>query len=160
MNPADLFDALEPLVLYLTAAFGAFLAALWLSLVFWTWRDIRRRSHDRLVRVLAPLVVLLLSLPGLVVYLILRPPQTIEEEYQDTLEEEALLSDIEEQPFCPGCGRRVQAEWQLCPHCHTRLRKPCGRCGRLLELPWNICPYCGQAAQTQAASERAELSAG
>jgi RNA polymerase subunit RPABC4/transcription elongation factor Spt4 len=157
MDPIALINALEPIALYLTAAFGAFLAALWLALTFWTWRDIRRRSHDRIVRVLAPLVVLLLSLPGLIIYLILRPPQTIEEEYQDTLEEEALLSDIEEQPFCPGCGRRVQAEWQLCPHCHTRLRKPCSRCSRLLELPWNICPYCGQPAL--ATAERSDESA-
>jgi RNA polymerase subunit RPABC4/transcription elongation factor Spt4 len=158
MNPGDLLNALGPLALYLTAAFGAFLAALWLSLVFWTWRDIRSRTHDRVIRIVAPLIVLLLSLPGLVIYWILRPNQTIEEEYQHTLEEEALLTGIEEQPFCPGCGRRVMADWQLCPHCHTRLRKPCSRCARLLELPWNVCPYCGQAAQ--GSQERAETSPG
>ena len=156
MNPGDLFNALGPLALYLTAAFGAFLAALWLSIVFWTWRDIRGRTHDRVIRIVAPLIVLLLSLPGLVIYWILRPNQTIEEEYQHTLEEEALLTGIEEQPFCPGCGRRVMPDWQLCPHCHTRLRKPCSRCGRLLELPWNVCPYCGQAVQ--GSQERAEAS--
>ena len=34
------------LALLLTAWGGAFLAALWLSLVIWTYRDIRRRARD------------------------------------------------------------------------------------------------------------------
>ena len=29
----------------------AFLAALWLSLIFWTNRDIRKRSRDRAMRI-------------------------------------------------------------------------------------------------------------
>ena len=72
-------------VLFLTAWGGAFLAALWLSLVIWTYRDIRQRARDPLARILAVLVVAVLFLPGIVVYLILRPPRTLEEEYQHTL---------------------------------------------------------------------------
>ena len=80
-------------------AFGAaFIAALWLSLVIWTYRDIRSRARDPLARVLAVLVVAVLFLPGLLVYAILRPARTLEEEYQRTLEEEALLQTIEEVP--------------------------------------------------------------
>ena len=132
--------------LYLTAFFGAFLAALWLSLIFWTYRDIQARSHDRFVHIFAALVVTVLGPPGLVVYLVLRPPKTLDEAYQHTLEEEALLTEIEETPACPGCGRRTEAEWQICPNCHTRLKKPCARCDRLMELRWQICPYCGTPA--------------
>lgn len=135
--------ALDRVLLYLTAFLGAFLAALWLSLVFWAARDMRARSQDRLARLLAPIVVALLGPAGLVVYLILRPPRTLDETYQHTLEEEALLSEVEERPACPACGGRTQPEWQVCAHCHTRLRKPCSHCGRLLELPWQLCPYCG-----------------
>jgi RNA polymerase subunit RPABC4/transcription elongation factor Spt4 len=125
------------------AAFGAaFLAALWLSLIFWTFRDIRRRTRDPLVRILAALVVAILFLPGVLIYLILRPQRTIEEEYQQTLEEEAILQTIEETPLCPGCGRRISPEWIACPACHTRLRKRCLQCGKLMELSWNLCPYC------------------
>ena len=58
---------------YLTAFFGAFLAALWLSLIFWTLRDIRSRSHDKLVHILAAILVAVLNLPGIIIYLILRP---------------------------------------------------------------------------------------
>ncbi len=129
------------------AAFGAaFLAALWLSLILWTYRDIRSRSRDPLIRILALLVVAVLFLPGVLIYLILRPHRTLEEEYQRTLEEEALLQNIEDTPLCPGCTRRIQPDWQICPNCHTRLKKICHHCGRLMELPWNLCPYCGTPA--------------
>ncbi|MEW6178573.1 MAG: zinc ribbon domain-containing protein [Chloroflexota bacterium] len=129
------------------AAFGAaFLAALWLSLILWTYRDIRSRSRDPLIRILALLVSAVLFLPGVLIYFILRPPRTLEEEYQRTLEEEALLQTIEDTPLCPGCTRRIQADWQICPSCHTRLKKVCHHCGRLMELPWNLCPYCGTPA--------------
>jgi len=130
------------LLLILTGFGGAFLAALWVALVVWTYRDIRNRARDRLVHILAPLLVAVLNLPGVLVYLILRPQRTLEEEYQRTLEEEALLQEIEDQLLCPGCERRVKEAWQVCPNCQTKLRKACHSCGKLMELPWNICPYC------------------
>jgi RNA polymerase subunit RPABC4/transcription elongation factor Spt4 len=137
---------LSGFLLVLVVFGGAFLAALWLALVIWTWRDIRNRARDPLAQVLAVLVVAVLNLPGVLVYLILRPAHTLEEEYQRTLEEEALLASIEDQSLCPGCERRVRDDWQVCPNCHTKLKKGCPSCGKLMELPWNICPYCGTPA--------------
>jgi RNA polymerase subunit RPABC4/transcription elongation factor Spt4 len=139
-------SSLSNLLLILTAWGGAFVAALWLGLVFWTYRDIRSRARDPLARILAVLVVAVLFLPGIIIYLILRPSRTLEEEYQSTLEEEALLQAIEESPLCPGCGRRVKDNWMICPNCHTKLKKTCHKCGKLMELPWNLCPYCGTPA--------------
>ena len=147
----------DNLVLYLTAFSAAFLTALWLSLVFWTLRDIRSRAQDRVLHILAPAIVLLLGPAGLVIYLILRPRNTLDEIYQHTLEEEALLSEIEERPTCPGCSSRTQHDWQICPQCHTRLRKSCSSCGRLMELNWKLCPFCGKPAPgMQAVSETPE----
>jgi len=139
LDPAFLSNA----VLVLTALGGAFVVALWVSLVIWTYRDIRRRSRDPLVQILSALLVAVLNLPGILIYLILRPSRTVEEEYQRTLEEESLLQALEELPLCPGCERRVKEDWQVCPNCHTKLKKACHQCSRLMELPWNICPYCG-----------------
>jgi len=133
-------------LLVLTAFGAAFLAALWISLVVWTYRDIRARSRDPLVKILAAALVAVLNLPGVLIYLILRPPRTLEEEYQRTLEEEALLQALEDLPLCPGCERRVKDDWQVCPNCHTKLKKTCHNCSKLMELPWNICPYCGTPA--------------
>jgi RNA polymerase subunit RPABC4/transcription elongation factor Spt4 len=137
---------LSNLLLVLTAFGGAFVAALWIALVIWTFRDIRSRTRDTLLQILSTLLVTVLNLPGILVYLILRPPRTLEEEYQRTLEEEALLQALEDLPLCPGCERRVKDEWQVCPNCHTRLKKACHNCGKLMELPWNICPFCGVPA--------------
>jgi RNA polymerase subunit RPABC4/transcription elongation factor Spt4 len=88
-------------------------------------------------------VVAILNLPGILIYLILRPSQTLEQAYQEALEEEALLASIEESRQCPGCGGRVSKNWKVCANCHTRLRKACHNCSELLELPWQICPFCG-----------------
>jgi RNA polymerase subunit RPABC4/transcription elongation factor Spt4 len=137
---------LSNLLLVLTAFGGAFLAALWVSLVVWTYRDIRTRARDPLVQILSALLVAVLNLPGVLVYLILRPPRTLEEEYQRTLEEEALLQALEDLPLCPGCERRVKDAWQICPNCHTKLKKTCHNCSKLMELAWNICPFCGTPA--------------
>lgn len=137
---------LSSLVLVLTGFAAAFAASLWLSLLIWTYRDIRARTRSPMIRILAVLVIAILFLPGIIIYLILRPQQTLEDEYQHTLEEEALLQTVEDTPLCPGCGRRIKDDWMVCPHCHTKLRKPCHQCGKLMELPWNLCPYCGTPA--------------
>jgi hypothetical protein len=81
---------LSNIILVLTGFGAAFVAALWIALVIWTYRDIRARARDPLVQTLATLLVAVLSLPGILVYLILRPSKTLEEDYQKTLEEEAL----------------------------------------------------------------------
>ena len=110
---------ISKLTVFLTGWGAAFLIAFWLGLIFWTYRDIRSRSGDKLMQVLALLVVTILFLPGVLVYIILRPQNTIEEEYQKSLEEEALLHTIESSPHCPGCGKRTNPKWMVCPDCHT-----------------------------------------
>jgi RNA polymerase subunit RPABC4/transcription elongation factor Spt4 len=138
--------SLDTIITYTTmcvAVFSALLAALWLSLVIWTFRDMRSRSRDPFAQLLAALVVAALPIIGLIVYLILRPPETLADSYERALEEEALLQEIEDRPACPGCSRTVDRHWLLCPHCHTRLRKACPDCQALMELRWTLCPYCG-----------------
>jgi len=145
-------ESLSQFILFVIPAAGAVIAALWLALVLWTLRDMRARSRDPLAQAAAALMVAVLSIFGLVIYLMLRPRETLAEAYEHSLEEEALLQGIEEKPVCPGCGRPANAKWQVCPSCHTRLKKPCIACGEMLELPWNVCPYC--ATPQVAASDR------
>jgi len=125
------------------ALFGAFFLAFWVSLVIWTFRDVRSRSRDIFAQLLATLMVMVFNLPGLLFYFILRPQETLAEAFERSLEEEALLQDIEERLVCPGCKRKTQSDFIICPDCHTRLKKSCPNCRRLLHLKWNICPYCG-----------------
>ena len=48
-------------------------------------------------------MVAILNVPGLLIYIFLRPRETLSEAYERSLEEEALLQEIEEKPVCPGC---------------------------------------------------------
>ncbi|GAC1445917.1 MAG: hypothetical protein NVSMB52_08890 [Chloroflexota bacterium] len=130
---------IAPLV---AAGFVAFGAAVQFSIVVWTFMDIRARSRDKLVWVFATLLVLLFSVFGLVVYLILRPHETLMQAYERSLEEEALLQEIEERPICPNCRHRVESAYRICPNCLHKLRDICHNCERLVELDWTVCPYC------------------
>jgi RNA polymerase subunit RPABC4/transcription elongation factor Spt4 len=125
---------------------GAYLFAVYLGLVVWTWRDIRSRSRDLLTAFLSVLMVLLFNLPGLALYFVLRPRETTAEVYSRELEEEALLQEIEDRHTCPECERRVERDFQLCPWCRATLRNRCTACQKLLNLRWEICPYCGEEA--------------
>jgi len=133
--------------------------AVWIALIIWTFRDMRARSHDMFMQVLAALVIAVLNIPGLLVYFILRPRETLAEQYQRALEEEALLQGIENKQVCPGCSNPTRDDWRICPYCHTRLRKPCSNCGKLLDLPWTVCPYCEQTqVETSYQARRAAAS--
>lgn len=127
------------------------LAAFWLAMIVWAYRDIRSRSRDTFTHIGTLVLVALLTIPGLIIYLLIRPRETLSEAYERSLEEEALLQEIEEKPTCPGCGQRVQENWQACPHCFTRLKKPCIHCHQMLELSWQVCPYCTTPQQTASA---------
>ena len=49
------------------------LAAFWLAIVIWAYRDMRSRSRDPLAHWLVAIIVFLLSVPGLFIYILLRP---------------------------------------------------------------------------------------
>ncbi len=130
---------------YLTIALGCsgfLLLAVWLVVGIWTFRDARSRSRSGAAAVLATVMVLLIPIAGLVIYLLLRPRETLTEAYDRALEQEALLQQIEEPLSCPGCSRRVSEAWVVCPDCRTQLRQPCASCAQPLDLRWTICPYC------------------
>jgi len=131
---------------YISAAvfvIGAYIFALYAGLIVWTVRDIRRRSRDFMAQIMAVLLVGLFTVPGLLVYMLLRPQTTLAEEYERSLAEESLLQDVEEKRVCPGCRRQMDADFVVCPYCHQQLRLRCVGCGRLLNPDWDVCPYCG-----------------
>lgn len=136
-------DSLKGLLAIVVFFFVAFVVIFWLALVFWTWRDVRSRTQDTILQITATLLVAVFNLGGLFIYLIIRPRQTLAELYERQLEEESLLAEMTERQTCPTCHYRVDGDFQACPSCGTKLRRPCPRCERLLELKWNVCPYCG-----------------
>ena len=140
-------------VQFLLAIGIAYLIALWFALIAWTFRDIEARSRSVFTQVFSTLLVALFFVPGLMLYLILRPKETLDQAFQRALEEEYLLQDLDDLPLCQGCQRTVDPEFVLCPHCQTALRGPCPACSRLIDLRWNVCPYCAESV------DRSELGA-
>ena len=145
----NILEIARQLVFWLALITGVVFTALHGGAIIWTFRDMRARSRDVLAWIVATLMVALLPLVGLVVYLMLRPRETLAEAYERSLEQEALLQAIEEPEYCPGCGQRVRSDYILCPTCHTRLKQPCPSCGRALDLGWSVCPYCGTPVTPQ-----------
>jgi RNA polymerase subunit RPABC4/transcription elongation factor Spt4 len=119
---------------------------LWLSIIVWIYRDIRERTRDLGLQVLAVFVGIMFfpgfNIPGLALYLMLRPRETLEESYARSLEEEALLREIGDEGMCPSCRRFVEQTWRICPFCATQLKDVCVKCEQLLSFNWVACPYC------------------
>lgn len=111
-----------------------------LALVFWTWRDANRRGAMGWFWGLATVVF---SVFGWVVYLMVRPPELLEDARERELEiqakEAALARDYD---TCPACHKPVESDFLICPNCMKKLRKPCTECGKALKLSWGVCPYC------------------
>jgi Double zinc ribbon len=128
-----------------------FLVVLWLALVYWTYADARRRIEDPMLIGCAT-AASLFPFIGTIVYVIVRPPEYLEDMRERELEiaaAEARLASID-QLGCPYCGFEIEKSFLRCPSCLRRLKEPCTVCGKPLDPRWKICPYCeaevGQAA--------------
>jgi hypothetical protein len=130
---------------------GVWAILLWLSIIVWVYRDIRDRTRDVGLQVLAVFIVMMFfpgfNIPGLALYLMLRPRDTLEEAYARSLEEEALLREIGDEGLCPSCRRFCERNWSTCPFCQTQLKDVCTKCEQLLSFNWFACPYCGTPRQ-------------
>ena len=138
-NPLDTIGKIVPVIIAFVVAFTVIF---WLSLIIWTFRDIRSRTQDLLSQILATLLVTVFFIGGLFIYMILRPRQTLAEVYERQLEEESLLAEMTERQTCTSCHARIESDFQVCPSCGQKLKRPCPKCERLLELRWTFCPYC------------------
>lgn len=147
--PAELLNQIGVVLELIVAGIVALTVAFWIAMVVWVFRDIRLRTRDFFAWLLAALLALGMGPIGVVLYLFLRPKETLAEVYDRQLEEEALLRDISLRRACPGCQAVTEPEWLVCPHCRTELRRLCQSCGRPQDLNWVICPYCCTATEAR-----------
>ena len=92
------------------ALLGAFAAAVWVAAIFWAFNDVRGRTLDIYVRLFATLLVAVLGPAGVVLYLILRPPETLDSVYVRALNEEAILRELEAGAPRPGPAPTAPSE--------------------------------------------------
>jgi RNA polymerase subunit RPABC4/transcription elongation factor Spt4 len=150
--PFDL-GVFGPILQLFVAFVGAYLLAVWISLIVWTFRDVRARSRDLFAQLLSVMLVVIFNIPGLLLYFLLRPHEKLADSYERDLAEEALLQEIEDKQACPVCHQKIQSEFLFCPNCHTKLKRQCENCHHILNLRWTLCPFCGtNVAMTPAAT--------
>lgn len=151
-------------VLQIVATFLiAFLVVLWMTLCFWTFRDIQARTTDIIAQIFATLLVVFFNIPGVLLYVLVRPKLTLAQGYEASLQEEYMLQDLEEREICPTCRVKTQPDFLFCYNCRTRLRRECQNCGQIVKVKWGSCPYCSfvlKPKSREAAIERAGLAAG
>jgi RNA polymerase subunit RPABC4/transcription elongation factor Spt4 len=120
-----------------------FLVVIWLAMIYWTRTDAKRRIADP-VLVACATASALFPFIGTIVYMIVRPPEYLEDVRERDLEMQASEARIAQLSYyaCQHCGQEVEKDFVICLNCHSRLRDPCPNCRRPLEMTWSVCPYC------------------
>src|SRR4051794_26733711 len=99
----NILNAVAPFIQFFLACTGAYLVALYFATIVWTYRDVTSRTRDLFSIALGIALVVLIPFLGILIYLVLRPRETLSEAYERSLEEEYLLQDIEDAEVCPSC---------------------------------------------------------
>ena len=102
---ADLSNTIATIIGVLVALLGAFLFAFWAAMGIWTFNDIRSRTRDWLAIGLASLLVLIFPILGLILYMMIRPRETLADVFDRALEEESLLREMEATLSCHSLRR-------------------------------------------------------
>jgi Double zinc ribbon len=134
-----------------------FAAVLYFSLIYWTYADARRRIVDPIMIGFATVVAFAFPFLGAIIYLILRPPEYLEDVRERELETQAAAARVWEleQGRCPHCEHVIERDFIRCPGCLRKLKEPCVSCSRPLDRAWTICPYCeAEVATTPQPSRR------
>jgi Double zinc ribbon len=120
-----------------------FLVVIWLALIYWTYADARRRIADPLLIGCATLASVF-PFVGTIVYMIVRPPEYLDDVRERELEMQAAEARLAELGYhlCPHCDYEVEKDFLRCPHCMRKLKDPCHSCGRPLDPTWKVCPFC------------------
>jgi hypothetical protein len=133
-----------------------FVVVLYFALIYWTYADARRRIYDPML-VGCATAASVFPFVGTIVYMILRPPEYLEDIRERELEmqaAEARLHDLDH-GLCPHCDYRVERDFIRCPSCLRKLKERCVSCSRPLDQAWTICPYCETEVAGAAPTRRA-----
>jgi hypothetical protein len=125
------------------------LVVVWFALIFWTYADARRRIDDPML-VACATAASLFPFVGTIVYLIVRPPEFVDDVRLRELEmtaAEARLAQLDYQ-LCPHCDYEIKADYLRCPSCSRKLKERCYSCGKPVDPAWKLCPFCEAEMET------------
>lgn len=116
----------------------------WVVVLDWVWMDSGERTTNKKARLIYVLLVLFLNVFGWIIYLIIRPSQTIEQIYWADLERRYLKYETAELGDCAKCGAQLYPGYTFCPKCGLEIKKKCRACGMYIEKESEYCAFCGQ----------------
>lgn len=117
---------------------GVIVAILYILSIAYVIKDARQRGASWQLWG----VISLIPLVGFIAWCVARPPLTAEDRDEQDLEIALKRRQLMQFGECMHCGYPVEADYVLCPHCHTRLKNLCPTCHHALNPEWSICPYC------------------
>src|SRR5918912_4519262 len=94
---------------------------LWVALVYWTYTDAGRRGA---LQVFWGIVAVIFPYIGTLIYLIVRPPEYLDESRERELELAVLERELTNSVLlCPNCRNMVERDYLICPSCTWELKK-------------------------------------
>src|SRR6185436_15137487 len=126
-----------------------FVAVFWLAVAVWVYKDARRRTDRPWLVAMATPIGPVPPIVAALVYLLLRPPEYLEEVRERELEIRAMEDRLANRNLhCPVCRAQVEATFLVCPVCTTKLKQACANCKAPLEALWQVCPFCETPVET------------
>jgi hypothetical protein len=119
---------------------GLYFVFLYLATVVWVYKDITTRSNSILVAIASTLFVLVGNLPALVIYLLIRPERTLDDNKTNDLFYASVLD--KSITSCPDCHNLVRQDYKFCPNCSAEVQQHCANCGELVNPLWRHCASC------------------
>ena len=120
---------------------GILLMVFYFAIVLWTYKDARRRIDDPIL-IATSVATSMLPIVGVLIYMMLRPPEYIADARERELEIRAMERELGRQERCPYCKSHIESNFLSCPVCMTKLRKACSGCDHPLDPRWAMCPLC------------------
>ena len=125
----------------------------WLVIIGWVWIDSSERTSDKNRRFIYVFLVIILNIPGLIIYLIVRPSETIEEIYWADLERRYIKFETAELGDCPKCGHQLYPGYVFCTNCGYEIKKRCPKCNVLVDKDHKFCEFCGYQMRDRAVEQ-------
>jgi hypothetical protein len=124
----------------------------WLVVTSWIWVDSDERTTSNWMRIFYVFIGLV-PVVGWIIYLIVRPSETIDEIYWGDLERRYLKYEAKDLGDCPRCGSQLYPGFIFCPNCGKRLKRKCPKCEVYVDLDHKYCPNCGNQMKKDTVKE-------
>lgn len=125
----------------------------WLVVTSWIWVDSDERTTSKWMR-LFYVIIGIIPIIGWIIYLIVRPTETIDEIYWGDLERRYLKYEAKDLGDCERCGTQLYPGFVFCPNCGKRIKRKCSNCEVYVDLEYKHCPNCGNRMQKKAKREK------